>query len=523
MPDTTSPQERALDVLASSPEDVLQDPSHLAALGDPGQWAGDVEVALSRLPRRLSDAIRRAARSVLRAGRAAVQASPQGAQGRVGQDAPTLPEVLMSGAKCFVRRGDRYRLVDRAIVPTELAREGLRVTTTTSDGGSRPMSFAELYSAYGDRVDEVVYRLGAVSDTFVGGVLTIGCGAVDPSLTPRYDPQVDEWLDVLAGVQADRLRDWLASVTDLEHPTAALYLRAPAGAGKSMLATGIQRVFGPGVADYDDVVLGAYSGALLRQPIVWLDERAGEDKHGRGSAGFRALTANSRHRLTEKYLAAGTLVGCPRLVVTSNDDDALRFGREDLARTDEEAIGIRILHLVASSETAAYLEACGGRPYTDDWVSLPDGSAGRIARHILWLRDNWQVTRPGSRLLVEGEVGAWIRGQASRSGLSQEILVAIGRYLVEYRHHADVPRVAAVDNGEVVVYTSELCQAWGKLTGDQRSMTSARLGRAIGRFAAPHRGAKRGHRVTLEQLVDAADEVGVGDVEQLRALVGRPR
>ena len=513
------PQERAIALLSTDPDEVLRSPDLLAAIADPGQWAGDVEIALARLPRAQRDAIRRAARSVLRAGRAA--GDPQGGQ-RPERDpgsAPSAPSVLVSGSRVYVRRGGRYRLVDRSVAAVELEREGLRVTCSTAEGGQRPMTWSELYAAHGDRVDDVRYQLGAPGDIYQAGVLTIACGQIDPRCVPTYEPQVDEWIDVLAGAQADRLRDWLACCTRLDEPIAALYLRASAGSGKSMLACGLQAIYGGAVADYDDVVLGSYSGALLRQPVVWLDERAGEDRHGRGSAGFRSLTANSQIKLTEKYLPSGTLVGCPRLVVTSNDDDALRFGREDLARTDEEAIGVRILHIVGGEDTASYLEALGGRSYTSRWVTEPDGSPGAIARHTLWLRDHWRVTRPGSRLLVEGEVGAWLRGQASRSGLSQEILLAIARYLLDHRHDHGVPRVAAVHQGSVIVYAPELAESWQRLTGDARAITVTRLGRALGRFAAPHRGERRGHTVSLEQLLGAMDEVGVGDPERLKTIV----
>ena len=520
MHQSQGPQERAIAQLSLDPEVVLQTPELLAAIADPGQWAGDVELALARLPRAQRDAIRRAARAVHRAGRAA--ATPQGGQ-RPERDpgsAPAAPYVLAYGAKVYVRRAGRYRLVDRSVAAVELEREGIRVTCSTAEGGQRPMTWGEIYGAHGDRVDEVRYQLGADADSYRDGVLTLACGQIDPRCVPTYDPEVDEWIDVLAGTQADRLRDWLACCTTLTEPIAALYLRAEAGAGKSMLACGIQAIYGGAIADYDDVILGSYSGALLRQPVVWLDERAGEDHHGRGSAGFRSLTANSQIKLTEKYLAAGTLIGCPRLVVTSNDDDALRFGREDLARTDEEAIGIRILHLVGSAEASSYLEGRGGRSYTSEWVRMADGAPGRIARHALWLRDHWRVTRPGSRLLVEGEVGAWLRGQASRSGLSQEILIAVARYLLDHRHDHAIPRVAAVHQGAVIVYALELAEAWQRLSGDARQMTATKLGRALGRFAAPHRGERRGHLVSLEQLLAALDEVGVGDPERLKTIVG---
>lgn len=505
-----APQARALELLAEGGiASVLEEPWALAALGDPGQWAGDVERALRSLPARDQAAIRRAARSVLRAGRAegAVISFPGSVPSAV--PAPVVPLLLSARGGCWIRDAGRYVSVDPTIAVHELRRLGhdLSVPTGTC---ARVASYAEAYARVGARVESVVYELGAAQDRYDSGTLYLAAGQPDPDATPREDLEIADWLSTLCGHDRrhTRLLDWLAAAWDLRHPTCALYLQGGGGTGKSMLATALQRCWGRRTASYADVVLGSYSGAIVRQPIVWLDERAPEDHGGRGTAAFRSLVGNRSHVYAEKYQPSATILGCPRLIVTSNTDDALRFGREDLARDDLEAIAVRVLHLEIDSRAARLLSDTD----TSDWVETEDHRPGRLCRHLAWLRDHHEIATPGRRLLVEGEVGAWLRRQSTQSGLAQDVLVALVRALTDLRDAEDPitrERLAAhllqPEPGHVLVSATDLHRAWPLLTGDRSGrITVARLGRVL-RGLSGHgpRSRERRHAVANDLLQDA--------------------
>jgi len=529
---------RALDLLATSgPDAVLSDPSALAALADPGQWAGDVERALAALPASTRSALRRAGRAVLRAGRAAVGGGgvvPFPGAPPVPSTPPGAPLLLAARGGAWVRLGGRYCPVPTEVAVQELVRAGhAQLQVPTPAGGWRAMSYPDAYATCGALVSRVVYVLGAPDDRYdpTDGALYLGCATPDPHLAPAYHPGVARWLELLAGPRHGRLLDWLATAWDLAHPTAALYLEGGAGTGKSMLASALARCWGTGVTTYADVVLGTYSGALIRQPVVWLDERAPDDRNGKGTSAFRSLVGNRVHPYSEKYQASGTIQGCPRLVITSNNDDALRFGKEDLSRTDLEAIAARILHLEVDDAAAAYLATID----TAGWVEGAEGRPGAVCAHLAWLRDHHTVTARGARFLVEGDVGPWLRRQASQTGLAQDVLVALVRALTDLRlaedpatHLRPALRLVEVVRDEAgapqhaTVAATDLHTAWPLLTGDRSGrVTVARLGRVLrglaGHGAPRHR--DRRHAVAWSLLEDACALLH-GGPEVLRAAVG---
>lgn len=502
-----SPQSRALALLsADGPDAVLSEPWALAALADPGQWAGDVERALAALPGRVQSAVRRAGRAVVKAGRAeagAVVPFPGGPP-PAPQPAMATPLILTMRGCAWIRLGGRYVPTPTDTAVQELIRAGNDSLQTQTDRGWRPLSWADAYARVGALVVRVVYELGAEADRYdaTDGTLYIACGRTDPQLTPQHYPEIHTWLCRMAGDALPRLLDWLVSVWDLQRPTAALYLEGGGGTGKSMLASALQRCWGTSSTTYADVVLGSYSGALIRQPIVWLDERAPEDRGGKGTAAFRSLVGNRSHPYTEKYQASGTIIGCPRLIITSNTDDALRFGQEDLVRADLEAIAVRILHIDVDDAAASYLRGID----TSGWVTTDDGKPGKICQHLAEMHLHYKIERPGRRFLVEGEIGAWLRRQSSQSGLAQDVLVAVVRALTDLRdvedpvtHEFPARGLVSVAQGHVLVGATDLHRAWPLLSGDRSGrITVARLGRVLRGLAGHVKGHAKGRRHPID-------------------------
>jgi len=513
-----SPQVRALELLsADGPDAILSEPWALAALADPGQWAGDVERALAALPTRTATSIRRAGRLVLRAGREAAGELVTFPGSPTPRAAPKLdqPLILCMRGGCWVWTDGRYVSIPEGVAVQELSKGGSLLTSETASG-TRVATFAEAYARAGAYVSRVVYELGGERDYYdpTDATLYLACGR-PVSIDPVFHRAVADWLETLVTSERaySRLQDWLVSAWDLQHPTAALYLEGAGSTGKSMLAQALQRCWGTGTTTYADVVLGSYSAGIVRQPIVWLDERAPEDHHGRGTAAFRSLIGNRSHLFAEKYQPSGTIIGCPRLIITSNTDDALRFGREDLVRADLEAIAIRILHLDVDARAADYLT----QHDTASWVAKADGSPGLICEHLAWLRQHHKIQKRGRRFLVEGEVGAWLRRQSTQSGLAQDVLVALVRAMTDLEHADDPVSGEATARGlvssvagHVLVGATDLHRAWPLLTGDRSGrVTVARLGRVL-RGLAGHsavHGGQRRHSIANELVRDACTSI----------------
>ncbi len=436
----------------------------------------------------------------------------------------------------FLRQPGGYSHVDGSLLQAEMARHHADDCNVWIEGkhGPRPMKAEEIWSQFGVRADSLVYsmladRSGFENDPHTnGGTLTLAVCRRDSRLAACFHQDVDDWL-VQMVQEPDRLRDWLACSLNVALPTAALYLQGSDSVGKGMLATALARVFGRDVVSYADVI-GGFNGALKDCPIVYLDERA--PKTSNGSAAFRTLVGDSSRALTQKHMPAATLIGCPRLIVAANNSDALRLGSESLERADEEAIALRIVHLQVRAECKAWLKSKGGRAFTHDWVELRDGSPGKVAQHIAWLAEHWDVTKPGSRFLVEGDASAWLRSVGLREGLPRRVLVAIAESLSG--GEADLePDGQAVypdpPNRRVYVRTGNLVKRWSELTGENRPPSADALGKALGRLDPTkrvkipmglHSRRPWAKPVPFDAVVSVAEELGIGDIDVIRHSLG---
>src|SRR5690606_19730983 len=67
-------------------------------------------------------------------------------------------------------------------------------------------------------------------------------------ITPCEYPQIQRWLELLGGAQAEKLIDWVASVMRLDRQSCAIYIDGAPGVGKNLLATGLARLWHTGGA-----------------------------------------------------------------------------------------------------------------------------------------------------------------------------------------------------------------------------------------------------------------------------------
>ena len=293
------------------------------------------------------------------------------------------------------------------------------------DENGKPVPVDALLRSYGNSATTIRYVTGQRGAAFApdhdGNALEIGVHSIHPDLRPVFHPQVDEWLRLFGGSDPERFLDWLAVATMTRFPVCALYVHGLPGSGKSMLLQGLASMWGGAPVPFSNVAAD-FNASLLDSPIISADEGIPADK-GDLSETFRNLVANSVHDVRIKYQANATLHACLRLVITANEMDALDF-RKTLSGRSLQAIVERVLYLDQDDAPVEYLKKLGGRAATAHWAQRSPGTPGLIGEHLLWLRENRQVTSDG-RFLVEGRMTRWHRQFIDQQGIKPDAIKVV--------------------------------------------------------------------------------------------------
>jgi len=352
---------------------------------------------------------------------------------------------------------------------------------------------------------------------------------------PQESPEVGCWLELLGGDTTPALLDWLATVRKISRPTCVLYLQGPKGIGKSMLPEALALLWKSRAIVPYETLSANFDGQLAESLLVVADEGMQDRANGRGSpsAIFRTVVTGSRRTIKRKHLPDAVLEACFRLVVTSNDDEALNL-REQLTTESIEAIAERILYVQAGPEAGEYLRSLGGREHTEDWVR-----GGALVRHVLWLEQTRKVV-PGNRLLVEGTSETLMARVAGKVGMNRHIVAALCRYLDQYadrrvrtatdRVMGDLgpvyhPRIY-VQDGDLWVNLEALHERWPLLHGGRDQVTRDALAQGL-RSLSRGRKFRRKVEGKLEyvyqvdgaEILASASSLGLGDTDQIATLL----
>lgn len=197
------------------------------------------------------------------------------------------------------------------------------------------------------------------------------------------------------------------------------------------------------------------------------------------------------------------------MLVTANNADALGID-EALSPADYEAVVSRIGYIATGKDATAYLEALGGRTATEDWVS-----GDRIAKHLLWLRDNRPVA-PGKRFLVEGWETSLHRHLGLRIGHAGAVLEVLAYALATRVQTTGL----LVSNGDLYANVPMIQKLWGAALGIDRNPPSRRkLLDALKTFSEDEIGYRatveskrvRVWKIRREAVLECADELSIGD------------
>lgn len=331
----------------------------------------------------------------------------------------TQPAIVAADPSFYVYDGHRKRYIG-PFASTSLypVLRDLRpdVAIVNSKGSIVPTT--KLLLKYGAAAQSVTNAaFGPTGFDPVTNNLIVRC-CIPAPVEATFDPQVDQWLRILAGDNYDLLEAWIATATRLDWPTPALYLQGPKSAGKGLFASILAMMWGDERVPFAEAI-GKFNYRLTRCPVAFLDEGV---SMGTGmSALFRSFVAESEHKVEDKYVKTQTLKACLRLIVAANNANALRLEGVHSAE-DADAITSRIFHVPVTLDPGKYLASIGGRRTTESWTR--PGGAGPA--HFKWLQEQKaKAVIPGTRFLIEPRKTRFHEDLLVNSPLQHRVIMAI--------------------------------------------------------------------------------------------------
>lgn len=364
-----------------------------------------------------------------------------------------------------------------ALIPALRARglDSCGLIYTSTQEGSRPISIDSIIREHAVPIShKKVYAGIHSSNGAPGGILRAPDYGTDPelhlsffcrktpsALEPSFDPEVDAWLQALAGPRYTDLCRWLSYALDFQSPIAALALTGASSVGKKMLLRGLTECIYPG-GSADGRSFGRFNEQMLRTPFLFIDEGfASKDRGEDRAVQFRLLIDGEGMTIEPKHETPYKAHIPVRMVFTSNNTnfaDEIAGGR-DLTPDDEQAIATRTLIIPIQPQAREFLQSRGGLQHTRGWVA-PDNTSPamdsgqyRVARHFLHLYETRHQYQTGNRLLVEGkpEDLAIFRSMQTRTEIGERVFDSI----------CDLIEQSAYKAPKGVVYRAEHAPAVG--------------------------------------------------------------
>lgn len=412
-----------------------------------------------------------------------------------------------------------YLKEDVSIAVTKiLARAPVRLTETTRNGVSyRP--FSDVVRESGQVAERVVSDMTLQHTRFDTTSLTL-YEAILPlrKLTPAFHPEIDEWLKLLAGPQYSRLVDWLSCVSDLNKLLCAVYLDGPKGAGKTLLPTGLARLWTEGPPGDLELVLSDFNDEISRCPLLLADEEMPRPYRSTTvTTKLRSMLSTLQRTLKRKFKPPTELMGAVRLMLAANNEFLLD-SKDVSSAQDLDAIAQRFLYINVPQEASDYLNELP-RKTRGFWANQG------IAEHALWLRDNHEVEAPGKRFWVEGDVSQMHRLLMTGSRWNSLVCEWLTRYLMqpELFDNKNTGHVRT-GKGELMVNDQGVIDGWELYMKNTKAEPETnKIGAALRALASTqHRPSLRfkGKRIRyriidIDHVLAWSDRHNIGDREEM--------
>lgn len=337
--------------------------------------------------------------------------------------------------------------------------------TYEDDRGRHRKTEKGFLEEYGHLARAVVYDMGRPRGGYDADTETVFLPAAAPIVLPIEHPDVHEWLSALD----DHLLDMLSMVPRLTKMLPALVLTGPGNCGKTLLALGVGQIYGRAPADGDAALDRFNALTLTKMPVVFMDEQTAEAYRKEGTTLVRKFVTCGVRMLDEKYQARVELLGYPRLIVAANNIDVMNTD-QDMSTEDREAFAERLVHIDMVAGMPI-LEHFADR-IQEHWL---DGR--RLAEHVFWLSQNWELRHPGRRFAVASNHTPLHDGLASKSGAASDVACWLLNYVSSPERAKHLP--IDFSDGRLRVNTGALIQGWGVYLNAHRPPSPSKISRAL--------------------------------------------
>lgn len=437
--------------------------------------------------------------------------------------------VIQNGSSFYLFFDGDYRppVGDKAVIaaaardlaPAHTA--GVEVFESVEGGVPRPKSPLALVLDYGAVSHDVIVDLTAQRSHFDSPTRTfVEASCPRRVLEAKYNPAVDEWI---RSIGSEELEQWIALCTRLDRPCAALYAEGVKGAGKSLLAHGLARLWstgGPTTAA--NAIGGTWNDDIARCPLVFADEALPPKVRASGYTGeIREFIQANRRPLARRYKPNATMIGAVRMILAANNKNLLETN-EALTPNDIAAIAERFIY-VFMPQAAADVLARYGRDFVDRVFLQEDGLAG----HALWLAET-KKNLPNGRFFFEHGSEEIARTLTTQSGMRGSVCTWLVMFLLNpgpvKMLTGNGPAQVFVDRGELYASAQALATYWPAYKTNRNPPSPAQAGSALRGLS--HEGVIERDDLTFyhldrRNLLTWAEESGYCSAEQIsRSLAG---